>query len=230
MIVHGLPGSLVELLKPVRQSAEKQGLYPADFAELQKASLNDLIKQIHDIYRQENTIYSFNHERGTEGEFHFVSVVSSQVNEGHLFNNMGGIPPGYGSGGLLLFPDHVLLTPTTFLYVETKNWTANYMERNKARNKEGVRNQMNNTLDTIVTYLRHEGFDVVASCFLYDHGKVFNRVLEGHTVWEDPREAVAFLQGRGSLPPMRKYERIVEHLVNKVCGKPRKGLAWPRGG
>ena len=215
MIVRSVPGSLVELLKPVEKTARQWNLFPKHYEDLRQMSdIGQLLTQIRRMYQQEKKICSRLLEQGAKGEYYLATELQVRLHqqEGYLFNNtkitlnhelVGGL-------GTTAFPDHLIVTPHCFLYVETKNWNKEYFSRNEPEKKKETAWQMRETRKRIVDYLKDRHIRTVPELFLYDHAVTFHRRLENIPVIESPQEIVDVITAARSGSPLDKYAEIVQ--------------------
>ncbi len=195
MNIEGLPGSLVQLLKPIALPAQKQHLFPRNFAALH--SLGDIgrvLENIRRVYQQEGKIHLYNRmaEQGTKAEFYFATELAQELSgvEGYIFNNVSiSLQTEHVAGvGLTVFPDHLIVMPNSFLYVENKSWSRAYLQLQREKKKAQIREQLEGTLKIISMYLNNHSLHLSPPAYLYDDQGSFGRDCPGCTVVEKPRE------------------------------------------
>lgn len=208
MEIHGLPGSLQELLKPVGGIMKM----PASINDIQ-VDLGRFLEGTRRMYLKHGITYNFMAEEGAKAEFFFaVEMRRLYREEGHLFNNCrisneyedasGG---GASGMGLVSYPDHLIVTPHSFLYVESKRWKNPPEEMQKAAFR-----QMEHTFKNICFFLEQEEVAEEPEPFLYDDLKSFS-VAGKYPIVRHPREICRNLQKAEERKNGKKTaEKIVE--------------------
>ncbi|MBI4150027.1 NERD domain-containing protein [Candidatus Woesearchaeota archaeon] len=224
MIIHGIPGSLVELLKPVRHKAEQRGLFPHDYKALEHmGDIGRVVERMKRLYEGESFPLS-NHilDYGIIAENRFIEDIKYYLRnqEGHLFNNaeISCQDEGFSGVGLTVHPDHLLVMPQVFFYIETKNWTPAYLNRKGKR--EGVKAQMDHT-KTIMRSAFPADIPVPRA-FLYDHRGSFQRQLDGYEVIESPRALLDIIVQEINTPRLPYYEKLITVLDHDLYHKKEK--------
>ncbi len=213
MEIHGLPGSLQELLKPVGSTMKM----PASIDDIQ-VDLGRFLGGTRKMYMKQGIAYNFMAEEGAKAEFFFAAEMRRLYREeGHLFNNcrISNECEQASGMGLVSYPDHLIVTPHSFLYVESKRWKKPPEEMQKAAFR-----QVEHTLKNICFFLEQEEVAEEPEPFLYDDLKSFS-VAGKYPVVRHPRELCGHLQKADGMQPPKEgtlasYSRLVEILRTMV--------------
>ena len=219
MNIVGLPGSLVQLLKPIAQPTQQQHLFPSSFEALRcMGDIGRVLEKIRHIYQREGKInlYNLMAERGTKAEFYFATELAKELAgvEGYIFNNVSiSLQTEHVAGvGLTVFPDHLIVMPNAFLYVENKSWSRAYLQLQREKKKAQVWEQLEGTLKIISMYLNHNSLPLSPKAYLYDDQGSFGRNCPGCTVIEKPRE-IADIILRESNSSLAEYQALVNQFT-----------------
>ncbi|MDO8655689.1 MAG: nuclease-related domain-containing protein [Nanoarchaeota archaeon] len=195
MEIIGIPGSLENILKPVREIAERRQLFPHNFEQLQRqGDIGHYLAKIKQIYQQELAKKPYNRllEPGIKAEYYLASELKMKLHEmdGYLFNNPSiDIRDNQVKGvGLSSFPDHLLITRNRFLYLETKNWSKEYLAVNGEKKKAEINQQVELTQKHLARFLMERGIEARPTAVVYDHqgtlGESIGRLRVAHRVTE----------------------------------------------
>ncbi len=213
MEIHGLPGSLQELLKPACGIMKM----PASIDDIQ-VDLGRFLGETRRIYMRQGTAYNFMAEEGAKAEFFFAAEMRRLYREeGHLFNNcrISNECEQASGMGLVSYPDHLIVTPHSFLYVESKRWKKPPEEMQKAAFR-----QVEHTLKNICFFLEQAGIEEKPDAFLYDDLRSFS-VAGKYPVVRHPRELCRHLKKAEEAQDAGKeesnnYSKLVEILRTTV--------------
>lgn len=195
MEIHGLPGSLQGLLKPVSSAVSRVMPLPTSIDDIQM-DLGRFLEGVRRIYTKEGIAYNFPAEEGAKAEFIFATEMRWLYRqEGHLFNNCrisneyeDASGEGASGFGLVSYPDHLIVTPHSFLYVESKRWR----KPTEEMQCDAFR-QIEHTLKNICFFLEQAGIEEQPQAFLYDDRGSFS-VAEKYPIIRHPREVCQRLQ------------------------------------
>ncbi len=161
MHIHGLPGSVQELLKPLHWRD-----HPRSIEDI-TSDPGRYLQSIREEYYRKGLPYDPRLAEGARAEWYLASELRRLLyrQEGHIFNNakISNENEQASGFGLTSYPDHLILTPGCFLYVETKRW--------KTPSREMIDlafAQVESTARNIRQYLSCRGFQHHPLPFLYD--------------------------------------------------------------
>jgi len=172
--------------------------------------IGNIVQKVRKLYKRREIPFNYLIAKGVIGEYGFLEGVKKFFFDvdGHVFNNcrFNNETSEAGGVGLESYPDHLLLTRTGFLYVETKNWTGEYAI---SRQRE-IRQQIETTMRNIKFYFRHCGVTSLPSAVLYDAEGTID--ANGICVIRD----VSKLKGFLSEGVVGDYERMLE-ILGGLC-------------
>lgn len=221
MKVLGLPGSLEQLLQPVKERAVRSGLFPPSFEHLWRlGDIGPYLQKIKRMYQQEQAGRRYNllAESGAKAEYYLASELKLRLNqrEGYLFNNpkiiMGG-DDAHGVG-LTSFPDHIVLTEHCFLYLETKNWSKEYLAANGKEKKNEIARQIGLTRQHLHGFMQERGIEARPEVLVYDHQRTLGEHIGKIKVVGEIAEIVQIVTG--GQDAVGEYQKIVEELKGVV--------------
>lgn len=199
MEIHGIPGSLQELLKPLKGS-----ILPLKHIDDIQGDFGSYLASLRRYYRRKHIPYSIMLEEGAKGEYYLMRELQRLLHqqEGHLFNqlrisNEDETCAGYG---LNSYPDHLMITPYSFTYIETKRW-----RKPEKKMIQDVVTQMQGTLKNLERYLAHQNFSIRPAPVLYDDLGTFPETGP-YPVIRSPRELV---QQLSTTPKLPEYQQLV---------------------
>ncbi len=224
MNVLGIPGSLEQLLQPVKERAVRNGLFPHSFEQLwHLGNIGIYLQKIKRMYQQEHTGKRYNvlAESGAKAEYYLASELKLRLNqvEGYLFNNPQIIIGGKDAHGVGLtsFPDHILLTEHCFLYLETKNWSKEYLEANGEEKKNEIARQIGLTQQHLNDFMQERGIKARPEALIYDHQGTLGERIGKIKVIGDIGEVVQMV--KNSQDSVTEYQEIVEVFMKLYAQK-----------
>ncbi len=211
MEIHGIPGSLVELLRPVEGSARNSSLYPKSFEELwNMGDIGRIVQRARGFYDKRNIAFNYSAARGVIGEYRFLSDFRRFFSDfdSHVFNNcrLDNTTDEAGGSGFESYPDHLILSRNGFVYVETKNWIREYAEKHKAR----IKSQIDATMRNIRLYFKDRWVSSIPIPVLYDAEGTIE--TDGIRVVRDVSELKKFLSGDS----IKEHDKIL-NILSGLC-------------
>lgn len=217
MKVLGIPGSLEILLQPVQEIAERRQLFPHDFETLlRQGDVGHYLAKIKRIYRQGLAKKPYNRliEQGVKAEYYLASELRRELHaiEGYLFNNFSiDIRDDQVKGvGLSSFPDHLLITRNSFMYIETKNWSWEYLVIDENEKKAEITQQVEMTQKHLAHFLQEQGIKARPEVLVYDHQRTLGERIGKVKVAGDVGEIVQMV--RNSHDSVPEYQKMVDVL------------------
>lgn len=218
MKVISIPGSLEQLLKPVQERAVQVRLFPHSFEQLwHYGAIGSYLQKIQNIYQQGHPRKKYNimREQGVKAEYYLASELKLRLNqiEGYLFNNPKIIIGGDYAGGLGLtsFPDHIVLTEHCFLYIETKNWSKEYLAVNGEEKKTEIARQIELTQKHLSDFLQEGKIAAPPEALVYDHQRTLGESIGKIKVVSDIGEIVKVVTSNQD--SVMEYQKIVEMFM-----------------
>ena len=197
--------------------AVRRQLLPQNFEQLQQqGDIGNYLMKIRRIYQQGLARSPCDElsVQGAKAEYYLAAELKRELRgmEGYLFNHLPlDIRDHQVSGpGLSSFPDHLLVTRNHFLYIETMNWSKNYLAGQEQKCKTEIAQQVELTQRHLARLLKEKEIKARPEAYIYDHQGTLGGSIERIKVISRIGELVLMI--RDSQDSLAEYQKIIDEF------------------